>query len=348
MNVTINDVAKAAGVSTATISRFFNDRSRVKEETAQIVEQVIKDLNYVPNSIARSLVIMQSNTIGILISQFNSIYWSEVHSTIHGYLSQHTKGMEVAAVNCDDTVLFYSNKSVKDKIKYLAEQRAIGVICLLRDLSDDDVNYLCNFDIPFVVVQSDSTDERISSINIDNYTATHEITQHMLDLGHKHIVYISGPSDAVFSHERFEGFRDAMISKQLYRKNMILQGDTSVSDGYWRTKQILASNPLLTAIIYATDSMAFGGMRAIGEAGLRIPEDISIAGFDGMREQVEILDMLPPLTTVVQPINSIGEKAAEIMLRKIQDKKMGLDKRYNIVLPTEFVDNGSCAPPRIR
>lgn len=338
MSATIRDVAKAAGVSQATISRFFNDRSRVKEDTASHIEQVVRKLNYVPSATARNLAIKQTDVVGVLISQVRSAYWNEVYGAIHDYLSQHNPNMEVFSLNCDNAVLFHSKKNIQDKVRLLAEQRVAGIILLLRKISDEDVDYICELDIPFVVVQSDGKDERISSVNIDNHKASYNLTKYLLSLGHKNVAYVSGPLDAVFAHDRFAGYRDAMVAKGLYRKSTVLHGDNSTSDGYWRTKQILTWDPLPTAIVYASDTMAFGGMQAINGAGYKVPDDFSVAGFDGFREQIPLMDMLPPLTTVIQPMKQIGEKTAEIMMQKIKNK----GKRYNVILPTSFVDNGSC------
>jgi len=345
MGATINDIAQAAGVSKATVSRFLNDRSRLKEETALLIDSVIKEFNYIPNGAARNLAMKQADRIGVLISHVRSAYWNEIYSAMHDYLSRHMRDTEVFSLNCDNAVLYYSKKSIRDKIRVLAEQRVAGIILLLRDVSPEDVDYISEFGIPFVVVQSDGKDERVSCVNIDNRAAVYGITQYLLGLGHKDIVYVSGPADAVFTRERFEGYREAMFSKRLYRKERILHGDNSTSDGYWRAKQILSWNPRPTAILYASDSMAFGGMQAIRESGLDIPRDISVAGFDGYREQIDLMDMLPPLTTVMQPIHLIGEKTAEIIMCKIRDKEMGIDRKYHIVLPTGFIDNGSCAVP---
>jgi len=342
MSVTITDVAKAAGVSKATISRFFNDRGRLSNDTATHIDKVIKELHYVPSATARNLTKKRADIVGVLISQVRSAYWNEVYGAIHDYLSQNNQNMEIFSLNCDNAVLSYSKKSIRDKIRLLAEQRAAGIILLLRKVGADDVDFIHELDIPFVVIQSDCKDERVSSVNIDNRAANYGMTRYLLELGHKNIAYVGGPIDAVFSQERFEGYREAMVTEGAYVKSRVLHGDNGTADGYWRTKQILTWNPIPTAILYASDSMAFGGMQAIREAGLSIPEDISVAGFDGYREQIQLMDMLPPITTVIQPMKQIGEKAAEIIMRKIKDKEKGKNKRYAFVLPTRFVDNGSC------
>ena len=345
--VTITDVAYTAGVSISTVSRYLNDRTLLHRDTAQRIQEVICELNYIPNASARNLAMRQTGRIGVLVSCVRSAYWTEVYGAIHDYISQCSDDLEIFSLNCDELVLYRSKKSIRDKIRVLAEQRVVGIILLLREVSREDIDYMDSLGIPFVIVQSDlHDDERVSYVNIDNRAASYDITKYLLDLGHKLIAYNSGPTEAVFARERFEGYQDAMKSRQLYNKNLIISGNNTTSDGYWRTKQILSWTPRPTAILYGCDAMAFGGMQAIHELGLSIPGDMSVAGFDGIREQIEIMDMLPPLTTIVQPMSKIGEKAAEIILQQIKNQNKDEKSRYSVVLPTGFVDNGSCMPLR--
>lgn len=342
MDITIKDVAKAAGVSKATVSRYFNDIDRVNKETAERIRNVIEELRYIPNATARNLALKKTDKLGVLVSGITSPFWNQILGAIHSYISQMSDPYEIFTLNVDSTVLNNSNKSIQDKINVLLEQRVAGIMLVLRDLQQKDVNYLCEQDIPFVVVQNSCSDERISYVNIDNYTAGFEAAQYLIQIGHKDIAYVGGPSDTIYTNERFEGFRDALIAKRLFRRAHILNGDNSYADGYWRAKQILSWNPLPTAIMFASDYMAYGAISAIQETGLSVPDDISVMGFDGMYEEIEIFRMLPPLTTTYQPMNQIGEKTAEILLKKIRDKASGKNKTYRVMLPTRLIDRGSC------
>lgn len=342
MSATINDVARAAGVSKATVSRYLNNKSMVREKTAERIRSVIGELNYIPNATARNLAMKQTDKIGVLISGVNSAYWNRILGAFHTYVSQVPGPYEILSLNCDNTVLYNTNKSLQDKIQALLEQRVAGIVLCLRDVKTVDIDYMCGQDVPFVVVQGNDKDERISYVNVDNYTASYEAAQYLIQLGHKSIAYVSGPTDAIYAIERFEGFRDALMSKRLYQRSMTLNGDNQYDDGYWRMKQILSWKRLPTAVMFASDAMAYGGMRAIGEAGLTFPGDISIIGFDGLREEIEVYAMLPPLTSVYQPMTEIGEKAAELIIRRIKDKSLGKNKAYRTIIPTRFVDYGSC------
>jgi LacI family transcriptional regulator len=342
MNSTINDVAKAAGVSKATISRYLNDKSLLKDETAERIGRVIQELNYVPSASARNLVLGQTDKLGVLVAGVNSLFWNTILGSIHEHISQVPDPYEIFTLNCDGDVLNNADKSVGDKIHVLKEQRVAGVIIALRDLQQMDKDLLFSLDIPFVVIQTDPGDERVSFVNVDNYKATYDAAQHLIQLGHKLIAYVNGPSDAIFSVERFEGFRDALISKKLFKRSMVLQGDNYFNDGYWRMKQMLTWHPMPTAVMFSSDEMAYGAMKAVGEAGLAVPEDISLVGFDGLQEVNNVLSLLPPLTTVCQPMREIGEKAAESVLRLIRDKVAGKKRALRITLPTRFLDRGSC------
>lgn len=342
MSVTINDVARAAGVSKATVSRYFNDITRVNGETAERIRRVIGELNYIPSATARNLVLRQTDKLGVLVSNVDSVYWNRILKSVHNYISQIPEPYEIFTLNCDNIILNNTNKSILDKIQVLVEQRVAGIMIALWDLPQGDIDYLLGQDIPFVVVQSGSGDERVSYVNVDNYRATYEAATYLMDLGHKNIAYVSGPTDAIYANERFEGFRDALMTKRLYRRNLIVNGDNDYDDGYWRMRQILTWKPKPTAIMFGSDLMAYGAISAIREAGLRIPDDISLIGYDGLAEEVKIYELLPPLTTVCQPMTQIGEKMAEILLRRIRDKALGKNKAYRVTLPTKFLDRGSC------
>ena len=340
--VTINDVANAAKVSKATVSRYLNDRSLVREETANIIGRVIADLNYIPSASARNLVLKQSNKIGALVSGVCSPFWNRVMESFHEYISRRSEGYEILSLNCDSNILYNTNKSVLDKIHVMAEQRVAGMVLALRDLREPEIDYLCSTDIPFVVVQGNAVDNRISCVNIDNFKASYDAAQHLLRLGHKQIAYVAGPRDALYSNARFQGYQEAMQASRLYHRGMVLSGNNLQPDGYWRTKQILSWDALPSAIIFASDAMAYGAMRAISEAGLRIPDDISLIGFDDLQNQVDLFNMLPPLTTVRQPLSEIGENTAELLLKKIREKELGKNNVYRVMLPTSFIDMGSC------
>lgn len=342
MRATINDVAKAAGVSKATVSRYLNDKSRVQIETAERIRAVIEELNYIPNATARNLVLRQTNKIGVLVSGINSSYWNRILDAFHSYMSQIPEPYEIFTLNCDSIVLYNTDKSLQDKIQVLLEQRVAGILLCLRDVQPEDVEHLCSQGVPFIVVQGNDKDDRISYVNVDNYKATYEAAQYLLQLGHRSIAYISGPTDAIYATERFEGFRDALMARRCYQRSMILNGDNEHADGYWRMKQILSWRQLPTAIMVASDSMAYGVMEAIHEAGVSVPGDMSIIGFDGLREEMELYRLLPPLNSIYQPMTDIGRKAAELMVKRIRDKALGKNRTYKAMIPTRFVDYGSC------
>lgn len=340
----ISDVAKAAKVSKTTVSRYLNDKSRVGKKTAAVIEKVIDELNYIPSATARNLALGQQDTIGVLISGVTSIFWNQVHSAIHKKVSQSTQHYEVLTLNCDNDILNNTDKSVNDKLRTLIEQRVAGIILALRDAEQIDVDYICAQDVPFVVIQYDSTfdDSRISYVNIDNYKAAYDACEYIQKLGHKKIAYVTGPHDAAHSNLRYEGFSDSLKNNKLYNRNMVLHGNNHTSDGYWRMKQILSWSDRPTAVMFSCDAMAYGAMAVLRENNIFVPEDISIMGFDGLAEEVEMFSMLPPLTTILQPMGLIGEKSAEIILSKIKDKAEGTNKQYRVTLPTTFLDRGSC------
>lgn len=345
--VTIDDVAKAAGVSKSTVSRYLNKSGYVSETTAQQIDQAVQSLHYTANDAARSLVAKRTNKISLLVSTRSALFWNVLLDAIHQEINQADRHFDVVMMAVDYNNLNLPKQTMIDKFRFFAEQRVEGIILTVHDtLSDAEVEYLKATQIPFVTIQSHARHREISSVNVDNEQATYNVVEHLAKLGHQRISYVAGPLNIGLYEERYTGYRNALVDFHLEQDSRLeLQSNNSTSDGYWRIKQLLSLQRPPTAVVFATDQMAYGGLKAAQEMGVRVPEDLSIVGFDGVYRFLDLLSYLPKITTVEQPIELIGKQAVSILFQQMQDKENGISKIYRDVLPTRFCPEGTAGPP---
>lgn len=348
MSVTIDKVAQKAGVSKTTVSRFLNNRSLVSPATAETILQVIQELDFIPNSAARNLVRRRTDRIGLIIGSMGHPFWSILFDHIVQRVSQCgflDERYETLTISSDRVVLYNSIKNIRDKIKIMVEERVAGLILGVREsLAAEDIDYLASTGIPCVIIQCVSCEGRVSHVSIDNYKASYEAAAYLLSMGHRRIAYVCGPPETTFAPDRLEGYKQAMIDRtRTFKPEWVLQGNNLFNDGYWRMCEILSWTERPTAVMFASDFMAYGTIKAASEQGVGIPQDLSIMGFDGLDVECDFLSLLPPLTTVHQPIRAIGEKAVDTVMKMIRDKAAGAMRIYSHHLKTEILDRGTCA-----
>lgn len=336
----IDDIARLATVSRTTVSRVLNNDPRVSEKTKEKVLKVIREKNYVPNAAARTLVRKKTDIIGVLVNNVTDIFWDRI---IYG-IEKSICHLEYKAIYAN--VRSFPNESLnkgryKKMIRLLAEGRVDGlIIAILNELDGEDVNFLMSRKTPFVVIQNTFEDDRISFINIDNFKGTYTSTKYLIDLGHRDIVYVAGNLQSKIAVGRLKGYEKALEAHNIpVDRRRILQGNNSFEEGYWRMKQILSWERKPTAVSFYNDIMAYGGIKAAQENGLKVPDDISIIGFDGLSGEYEFAKLAPPLTTMYQPMSSMGERAGQIIIDKMNGKST---EAIREVFNVELVDKGSC------
>ncbi|MDW6017349.1 HTH-type transcriptional repressor PurR [Vibrio plantisponsor] len=310
---TIKDVARLAGVSTTTVSHVINKTRFVAEATQEKVLEAVKELNYAPSAVARSLKCNTTRTIGMLVTQSTNLFFSEVIDGVESYC--YRQGYTLILCN---TGGIYEKQ--RDYIRMLAEKRVDGILVMCSDLTQELSEMLeSHADIPKVIMdwgpEASKADKIIDNSELGGYLAT----KYLIDRGHKDIACLSGHLNKLACQERIAGFRRAMAEANLeVNDNWILEGNFECDTAVLAADKIIAMDKMPTAVFCFNDTMALGLMSRLQQKGVRVPDDISVIGYDNI-ELAEYFS--PPLTTIHQPKRRVGKNAFEILLERIKDKE---------------------------
>lgn len=333
MNLTtIYDVALKSGFSATTVSKAFNDYSDISTKTKNEILKVAKEMGYLPNSHARTILTKKSWTVGVLYLE------SSGRGIKHPFFNAVIEGFKESMESKGYDLMFVSKDIGNGKFSYLehCQFRSIdGVIIVHSDYHNEDVQELLRSDIPCVLIDMES--EHGSTVCSDNYRGGFEALDYLYSLGHRDIAHISGGDDTFSGPKRRKGFKQALKQYGLpIKAEWIVDGGYFTYDSGYHSMQTLlnlAKRP--TAVFVAGDYMALGAIQAIKDHGLRVPEDISIIGFD----DIELAQYTTPkLTTIGQNTNRIGGKAADILMEAIDSKET---ISINMI-PTELIVRESC------
>jgi LacI family repressor for deo operon, udp, cdd, tsx, nupC, and nupG len=334
----VKAVAKEAGVSTATVSRYFNTPEQLKENTRNKVTLAIKKTGYSMNSLARNFRRGKSNVIVVVIPSIGVPHFGDVLKGIETVAGE--KGFSIMIIDTQFNTMpfdkmantFFSNQA--DGIILLGSVSPFKNALSRSNSSEKH---------PPIIVSCENATPDISnfpSVRIDNKAASTTATEHLISLGHQEIAYISGSLSSGVSGEREAGYRLAMDKHDLETvEELISDGNLTIEDGRRITRRLLNRKKYPTAILCANDEMALGSIYEIKNSGLRVPEDISVIGFDNIR-YAEISD--PPLTTIAQPGEEIGEKTMYQLCHIIE----GLEVDYSpTIVPHQLIIRSSTATP---
>jgi len=312
----IKKIAEKANVSNATVSRVINNSPGVKDETRKRIEKIIKEENYIPNSFARSLVNKKSYVIGVLVYHIKQPFWIGIIEGVFeaAYDTEYSLFI-LNSIKNEDTIDY--GKNYKKNLYKLIQQRVDGVIIALANkLDDEDIALLQGASMPFVVIQSDKEEKNVSAVNVDNIKGAYDLTKYLIERGHTQIIHFAGGPNSEITNDRAEGFIRAMSESGLETNaNCIVNSGSRFKDGYWSMKQAYERKLPMTAIVAYNDAVAYGVYHAAQEIGLNVPDDISIAGFDRIADEIDYYKLLPNLTTMSQPMKKIGIAAFEIVLK---------------------------------
>ncbi|MBN2390601.1 MAG: LacI family DNA-binding transcriptional regulator [Anaerolineae bacterium] len=330
MRPTIRTVAAKAGVSIATVSRFLNGNAHINAETEAKVRAAIADLGYVPNASARGLATKTTGTIALIFPKLSGPFFSEL-----------IRGAETEASATGYHLLIYgiagSTTSDEDQTLGLLTTKVDGLILASRGIHQNCMGDLLHQGIPIVLLGEEPGEITGDSISPDNAGGAMQIVTHLLEHGYRRIAFIQGPEMQTHAQERLRGFCDALDTYGLScAPELIVPGAFDEQSGYAAMQQVLQQQPRPDAVFAANDQMAIGAMAAVYESGLRIPEDIALAGFDDI-EPARYLR--PPLTTVHQDIIGQGQLAVRMLLARMQGSETPPETR---VIPTELVIRRSC------
>lgn len=326
-NVTIRDVAAGAGVSVATVSRVFNSKGPIRQETLQRVLDVAAALQYVPHAGARSLSTRSTRTVGVVLPDLHGEFFSEV-----------IRGIDLEARKSGYHVLLSGSHADREEMRAVVQAvRGLvdGLIVMSPDLDADALIDEVPRGLPVVLLNAKTTSR--PSITIDNAAGARAVVTHLASLGHKRIAFISGPPRNADAEQRRRGFRSGVKAHAI--DAVEIAGSFTEESGHDAGLEILTLRPRPTAVFAANDSMALGALSAFREAGVRVPEEIALVGFDDI-PIARFLD--PPLTTVKVPIADLGRRGLQLLL----ESDGGPSKPST--LETSLVVRRSCGANQIR
>lgn len=338
MKATIHDVAKMAGVSIATVSKVFNGYTDVNEQTKKKIHEIAKQLQYSPNMAARLLSSKKQKTIALILSELNfkrkSTIPMEVLNGVYRFTDQS-----------DFEFVFYGTSTDKQKgktfLQFCNEHSIDGVVVQGLKITDPYYEEIQQTSIPTVLIDIQIQNANVGFVSIDNRLAAREAVNYLISQKHNAIGMINGGRDALVSMDRERGYRDALTENNLPVNEAYIQYANYDEDiSYFMAKDMLLQNKEITAIFCASDLMAIGAMRAVQSMDKRVPEDVSIIGFD----DIPIASYVSPtLATVAQDMDKIGYEAAELVAEIIErEGKEGNNQRtilHNLILRESVMKN---------
>lgn len=334
--VTMRDVARQASVSVATVSHVINGTRFVDPQTVDRVRAAIDALGYRPNILARGLRRNETSTIGMVVPDNFNPFFAEIVRTIEdvGFES----GYNVILCNSDGT----ETKEIA-YVETLLSKQIDGLIFIASGRSTEALELISRTRLPCVVVDREVGDLTMDQVLIDNAQGGYLAGQYLSKLGHRKIGYIAGPRLFSLSARRLTGFQQALFEAGIeLRDEWIVPGDFDYSGGEQGMHELLHRDRDLTAVFASNDRMAIGALNALMRAGLRVPQDVSLIGYDDIRQATA---MYPALTTIAQPKAEMGRTSVNLLLERIRSREQAFPPR-RVILPVELIVRESCASPR--
>jgi LacI family transcriptional regulator len=329
MRTTIKDVAREAGVSVATVSRVLNNSGPVRPETRLRIDAVARRLRYAPNGAAQSLSTRKTSVIGVLLPDLYGEFFSEVIRGIDRTAQQHGYHVLVSSSHNDRQQIEAALRAMHGRVD--------GLLVMSPDLDAQSLGGNLPARLPVVLLNCQVDGLAYDSVNIDNYGGAYAMTEHLVRLGHRRIAIIQGASKNHDARERLEGYRQALRDAGVAgSEDLEFDGDFSKQSGYRAAERMLRLEPRPTAVFASNDSMAIGALSALRQAGVSVPGDLAVAGFDDI-PMARYAN--PPLSTVRVAIAELGAHAVALLLKggALADGQ----ERQQKVLPTTLVVRAS-------
>jgi LacI family transcriptional regulator len=330
--ITILDVAKKAGVSFGTVSRVLNDDVHVKPETRKRVLEAIDRLGFVANRHARILAGGKAGTIGVVVPDLGTEYIGEIMRGVDAEMGPIGR----------DLILYTTHRDPEKEAAYVAtclDGMADGMLLVLPRNPSDFVPRLVKRKFPFVFIDHQGTGKDTAAVGAANWQGGYKATEYLIGLGHRRIGFITGWKDVEAAQNRLKGFQSALRTNHIAEDpDLKFEGTFAQSDGYNGGLFFLKLKNPPTAVFASNDVMAMGVIDAARERGLRVPEDLSVVGFDDIHQASEVH---PALTTIRQPLEKMGRVATQMLLEMLRNPGGRIDR---IELPTELVIRDSCRP----
>lgn len=332
--MSLKKIAREAGVSTATVSHVINKSKHVTEPTREKVLRAVEKFNFYPNHYAQMLALGKSNVVGLVVSDISNPFFSEIIQAVEAVVRE--AGYNLVLLNSN-----YDPQRAVEFVYRLLQMKAAGVVLMCSEFDAGLLEIAQSQKTNFVFYNPVSSIQKMTSIRVDYKAGIDEAVRHLVALGHQKIVHISGPKNVNSAKIRRRAFADS-VKKYLTKssKVQIYEGNFRFEGGCFAAREILQQKELPTAIVVANDYMALGAMAEFKKAGLLIPQDISIVGFDDIA-LASISE--PALTTISSRPGEIGRIAIETLMQDIENpNRTGNEIR----LPTYFVERASTGAPR--
>ncbi len=324
---TILDVARYAGVSKTTVSRFLTESGPVNVETAEKIKEAIKSLDYTPNYLAQGMRTSRTKTIGIVIPDYGNPFYPELLKGIESRARESGYMTQVCNTDMDAETEY-------DRLQELVRRQTDGIVLCSYNRIPRDLEYLSEIAarIPVVVMDPVVENEALSSVVTDGQTGTCDAVRYLVSLGKKRIGYIKGPDRLYVTKERFSGYKCGLEAAGLaYDPDLVYEADFSMESGCRGMEYFHGKGLPFDALMAATDLMAIGAIRYCNRHGISVPDRVAVVGFDNI-SLCEIIE--PSLTTVAQPIGDLGRAAAEIIIDSIET---GIRKTSKIIMQSRLV-----------
>lgn len=334
--VSIKDIAQSVGVSTALVSYVLNNKekeARVGKEIAQVIRDTAAKMGYQPNQIAKSLKTGKSHTFGLIVADISNPFFANL-----------ARNVEDEAKNFNYTVIFASAdespKKSQNLINILTERQVDGFIIAPAENSQNQIESILKSNIPLVLIDRYFKELETNYVVTNNYDASYNAVSHLIKAGHKNIGMIAYKTDLVHMLDRRRGYMDALKdNKQLKAKTPLIKTvdfDFTQDDVEAGIKELLAQNPSMDALFFATNTLTLKGLKALNNLNCKVPDDIAVVCFD----ESEAFDFFySPLTYIEQPLLEMGKKAVQILIKNITDKKSA---NTQLSIPSKLVVRKSC------
>jgi DNA-binding LacI/PurR family transcriptional regulator len=329
----IKDIAAAAGVAHSTVSRALQNSPQVAHETGEKIRRIAREMGYRASAVARGLVTNRTRTIGVVVTSIADPFVAEVVGGIEETANDHGYSTFLASSNAEP------DREIK-VVHSFEEHRVDGIVVTSSRVGALYVPMLSEMQVPIVLINNQHPGEFVHAVMIANVEASREAAKHLIGLGHRLIAYLGNRFGHQSDMERFAGYRQALEEADLpFRPELVVHGDGGPEGGVRAMEMLLALPEPPTAVFCYNDMSALGALRRIRTAGLRVPGDISVVGFDDLfvAQYTE-----PPLTTVRQPKRQMGRLAMETLLKLMSGSK----PEEHIRVPGELIVRESTAPPK--
>lgn len=339
MAITIKDIAKAAGVSHTTVSRALHDHPAISRETVAEIKRLAAKMGYVPSATARGLKTRRTRALGVIVSHIDDPFWSEVLQGIDEVLHPAGYSLFVAATHRD-------RQREKEVVQAMVQRGVDGVILCAPQFSPDQSRVMHAYGLPMVIVNNEGASDSPYLVYNDDRYGSHLLARHLITLGHRDIAYLGNEQGGRTTIEREAGFREEMQAAGLVvpEQNVHLALESTPAGGYAGAQYFLSLARRPTAIMCYNDHLAVGVYSALHAAGLRIPGDISVVGYDDITMAAYLF---PPLTTLRQFKRDLGASAADMMLRVLETRDLAEVRPEKISFKGELVIRASTAPPHV-